>query len=84
MADEIPDEEEGELTSRTPEQADLVAICRELNSRGARYLVCGGFAIIHAGYPRLTGDIDLLVDASLENEAKVFSALETLPDKAVL
>ena len=84
MDDEIPDGEEDELTSRTPEQADLVELCRQLNSRGARYLVCGGFAIIQAGYPRLTGDIDLLVDASLENEAKVFAALETLPDKAVL
>ncbi len=84
MADEIPDADESELTSRVPEQADLVALCRELNSRGARYLVCGGFAIMQAGYPRLTGDIDLLVDASLENEALVFAALEILPDKAVL
>ena len=83
MADEIPDEEEGELVSRTPEPEDLIAICRELNARGARYLVCGGFAIIHAGYPRTTGDIDLLVDASLENEARVFAALDFLPDHAV-
>ena len=28
-------------------------------------------------------DIDLLVDASLENERKVYEALESLPDKAV-
>lgn len=43
----------------------------------------GGFAIIEAGFPRFTGDIDLLVDTSLENEAKVFEALRSLPDKAV-
>ncbi|MEO6741327.1 MAG: hypothetical protein ABIP20_13835 [Chthoniobacteraceae bacterium] len=60
-----------------------MAVCRRLNELGARYLVCGGFAIIHAGYARFTGDIDLLVDASLQNEAKVYSALEVFPDKAV-
>ena len=83
MADEIPDSDETELTSRPPEQEDLVALCRSLNERGARYVVCGGFAIILAGYPRFTGDIDLLVDDSLENEAKVFAALDYLPDHAV-
>lgn len=36
-----------------------------------------------AGYARHTGDLDLVVDAALENEAKVFDALATLPDKAV-
>ena len=48
MADEIPDEGEGELVSRTPEPEDLIAICRELNARGARYLVCGGFATLQS------------------------------------
>ncbi len=83
MADEISDAEESELVSRPPQEEDLVALCRRLNELGARYLICGGFAIIQAGYPRFTGDIDLLVDASLENEAKVFAALEILSDKAV-
>jgi hypothetical protein len=46
-------------------------------------VVVGGFAIIEAGYPRFTGDVDLLVDASLQNEALVFEALRSLPDKAV-
>jgi hypothetical protein len=86
MADEVPDPigDEDELEPRAPEEADLVALCRRLNALGARYLVCGGFAIIRAGYPRVTGDIDLLVDAAPDNEAKVFKALEILPDKAVL
>ena len=84
MADEAPDPEPSELESRAPVENDLVVICRRLNELGARYLVCGGFAIIHSGYARLTGDIDLLIDASLENEARVFAALEILPDKAVL
>jgi hypothetical protein len=73
-----------ELLPRDPTVSDLVALCRELNTRGCRYLVCGGFAIRAAGYPRNTGDVDLLIDAERDNEAKVFRALETLPDKAVL
>lgn len=81
-ADDTP--QEGELISRAPTQEDLVALARVLNAEGARYLVVGGFAIISAGYPRATGDLDLLIDADLTNEAKVYRALETLPDKAVL
>src|ERR1017187_5374746 len=71
-----------DLASRPPVEADLVALCRELNQRGAKYVVVGGFAIIAAGFPRFTGDLDLVVAADAENEAKVFSALSTLPDNA--
>ena len=72
-----------DLEPRPPVEADLVALCRELNQRGARYVVVGGFAVISAGLPRVTGDIDLMVAADPENEARVFSALSTLPDNAV-
>jgi hypothetical protein len=54
-----------------------------LNQRGAKYVVVGGFAIRAANYIRQTMDIDLIVAADTENEAKVFSALSTLPDNAV-
>jgi hypothetical protein len=81
MVDGPLNPETGELTSRAPERSDLVNLCRELNERGARYLVIGGFAIIAAGYARTTGDLDLLIDATLENEARVFKALEILPDQ---
>lgn len=73
-----------ELVPRDPTVSDLVVLCRELNARGCRYLVCGGFAIRAAGYPRNTGDVDLLIDVAPENEARAYAALETLPDKAVL
>ena len=36
-----------------------------------------------AGYVRQTMDIDLLISTSGDNEARVFKALECLPDKAV-
>ena len=71
------------LISRPPTQADLVDLCRELNQRGAKYIVIGGLAMVAAGLPRMTADVDLLVAADLENEAKVYSAFSTLPDNAV-
>ena len=83
MVDGPLNSETGELTSRAPERPDLVNLCRELNEQGARYLVIGGFAIIAAGYARTTGDLDLLIDANLENEGKVFEALEILSDQCV-
>ncbi len=72
-----------DLISRPPLQADLVKLCSELNKRGAKYVVVGGFAIISAGMPRVTTDVDLMVAVDLENEAKVYAALATLPDNAV-
>ena len=57
-------------------------LCRELNLRGARYVVIGGFAIRAASYIRSTMDVDLLVAADAENEARVFAAVATLPDHA--
>ena len=78
-----PEQSADNLISRPPVQADLAKLCRELNQRGAKYVVVGGFAIISAGMPRLTTDVDLMVAADLENEAKVFAALSTLPDNAV-
>jgi hypothetical protein len=83
MDDEAFDPETGELIPRIPTLEDLVALCRELNARGAAYVVVGGFAIFAAGLARNTGDVDLVIDSSLENEAKVYAALATLPDGCV-
>src|SRR5437667_5093752 len=71
-----------EKVPRPPQFSDLTRICRELNRLGARYVVIGGFAIIHHGFPRLTYDIDLLIETTPENEARVIEALLILPDKA--
>lgn len=78
MENELPN------PGRIPKEDDLVALCRALNEQGARYLIIGGFAIIHHGYLRATEDIDLLLDGALENQARVKKALEILPDKAIL
>jgi hypothetical protein len=81
-AEEYPGEDE--LVSRAPTPQDLADLCRILNASGTRYIVVGGFAIRGAGYGRETLDLDLVVATDPENEAKVYKALESLPDKAVL
>jgi hypothetical protein len=48
-----------------------------------RYVIVDGFAIIEAGLPRTTGIVDLLIDADLENESRLFDALATLTDGCV-
>ncbi len=79
MADDRPSDE---LACREPTVEDLRDLCRALNDRGAKYVVIGGFAIRAAGYIRSTMDVDVIVAADPENEARVFAALATLPDHA--
>jgi predicted nucleotidyltransferase len=68
--------------AREPQVEDLVRICRALNDAGARYILIGGFAVIAHGGARTTKDIDLLIDASPENVARVKLALRVLEDHA--
>ena len=72
----------GKEFSRNPTLDDLVELCHNLNAVGAKYVVIGGFAVIHYGFVRGTGDIDLLVDHSEQNIAQVQQGLMYLPDKA--
>jgi hypothetical protein len=80
VADDRPPN--ADLEPREPTIEDLRDLCRALNDRGARYVVIGGFAIRAAGYIRSTMDVDLIVAADTENEARVFDAIATLPDNA--
>src|SRR3954467_2654838 len=82
MGNETPGCGGSETPPRSPTLKDLAQICAELNRLGARYVVIGGFAMIQAGYARTTEDIDLLVQTTPENEARVIEALLILPDKA--
>jgi hypothetical protein len=68
---------------RIPTINDLLLLCRLLNEAGAQYMVIGGWAMIQHGFGRTTGDIDLLVDSSSENFAKVQKAMQALPDGAI-
>jgi hypothetical protein len=79
----VPQDDDQKQESRPPTIEDLVRLCRELNARGAKYLVVGGMAMINAGFVRTTEDIDILVEGSPSNQAKVRQALAVLPDNAV-
>jgi hypothetical protein len=70
------------LESRPPVLEDLVGLCSQLNSHGARYVVVGGMAVIQAGFVRATEDIDLLIAGDEDNVGLVREALMTLPDGA--
>jgi hypothetical protein len=74
---------DGEYESRDPESGDLLKICASLNNAGARYIVIGGMAMVLHGFNRGTEDIDLLVDRTVANIARLRQALSILPDNAV-
>ncbi len=79
----MDDEHAHPSESRPPTVTDLVNVCRRFNELGVNYLVVGGFAVNQHGLARATMDIDLLLDDSLENQARAKLGLEVLPDKAV-
>lgn len=76
------DDANDDRSSRAPEPDDVIRICRALNEAEARYLVIGGFAVIAHGAGRFTKDIDLLVDDTPANVARVKRALSVLSDNA--
>jgi predicted nucleotidyltransferase len=76
------DDEGDDRYARAPEPEDVVRICRALNEAGARYVLIGGFAVLVHGAGRFTKDIDLLVDDSPENVARVKRGLAVLADGA--
>lgn len=62
----------------------LFDICKAFNSEGVSYVLIGGWAVIIHGFPRLTNDIDFLVDSSEENILKIKSALnKVFNDKSI-
>jgi hypothetical protein len=69
--------------TRPPERSDLLGLCAELNRLGARYIIIGGLAMNELGLVRVTEDIDLLIEASPENQRRVCEALRILPERAV-
>jgi hypothetical protein len=55
---------------------DFLDLLRAFNDRDVRFLIVGAYALAVHGRPRATGDLDVWVDATPENAAKVMSALE--------
>ena len=77
------DDQDDSVYSRAPELEDLVSLCKALNAEGVRYVLIGGFAVILHGFVRATKDVDLLVDASIQNVQRLKRAMATLPDNAI-
>jgi hypothetical protein len=54
---------------------DFRDILVELHHAGARFVVLGGHAVAFHGHPRATKDLDVLVEANLDNAKRVYAAL---------
>ena len=55
---------------------DFKEFTQSLNDNRVRYLVIGGYAVALHGYPRYTKNIDIWIELSLENAARMVKALE--------
>ena len=56
---------------------DFVDLLRAFGAHEVRYLIVGAYALALHGRPRATGDLDVWVDATPENAARVMAALAT-------
>jgi hypothetical protein len=55
---------------------DFLDLLRAFIDRDVRFLIVGAYALAVHGRPRATADLDLWVDATPENAAKIMAALE--------
>jgi hypothetical protein len=58
-----------------PLPEDWRAFIESLNSNGVEYVVVGAVALAYHGFPRYTGDLDVLVRNSSDNSKRLESAL---------
>ena len=56
--------------------SDFRDMLRALSSERVRYVVVGGFAVIHHTEPRYTKDIDIWIEPTAVNAARVLRALK--------
>jgi len=55
---------------------DFKELFELLNSARVKYLVLGGYAVIHYGYRRATDDLDIWISPDRDNAEKVSQALQ--------
>lgn len=55
---------------------DYLAILKKLNEKGIRYIIVGGIAVNLHGIPRMTYDIDLLLDLEDKNLKRFLKLLK--------
>ena len=71
----------GDRTRAAPYQ-DVLKIADLLEAEQVEYALIGGYALALQGIVRLTEDVDILVEPSLENARRWVRALSKLPDGA--
>jgi hypothetical protein len=68
--------------TRAATYQDVLRIAELLESHDAEYALIGGYALALQGIVRLTEDVDILVEPSVENARRWVRALSNLPDGA--
>lgn len=68
--------------TRAATYEDVVRVAALLEEEGAEYALIGGYALALQGIVRLTEDVDILVQPTLDNAERWVRALAKLPDGA--
>jgi predicted nucleotidyltransferase len=55
---------------------DMRELVLLFKKHGVDFAICGGFAVAHYGFVRMTMDFDLLINPSADNAKKIMSALD--------
>ena len=55
---------------------DFKEFIQSVNDNVGRYLVVGGYAVAFHGYPRYTKDLDIWIEMTQENAARIVKALD--------
>ena len=57
---------------------EYIELFEQLHKHNIRYLICGGLAVNIYGIPRMTADIDILLDFEEENIARFEASMKVL------
>jgi hypothetical protein len=68
--------------TRAATYQDVLRVAELLEEEGVEYALIGGYALALQGIVRLTEDIDVLVEPTVENARRWVRALSKLPDGA--
>src|SRR6478672_3013458 len=68
--------------TRAATYEDVLRVAQLLEAEQVEYALIGGYALALQGIVRLTEDVDILVEPSLENARRWVRALSKLPDGA--
>jgi hypothetical protein len=68
--------------TRAATYEDVFRVAELLDAEGVQYALIGGYALALQGIVRLTEDVDILVEPSVDNARRWVRALSQLPDGA--